>query len=183
MFSLWKVKLGFWGTAKLNGFCMFHRTGVYSVRPCVCVGSMLQTLSKISLYLKYIWYGFLLLWRCRYFQITFLIILWVKINIFIPKWLFRGVNWIQSFKIGDFDSKRVRNTFKIICLFTAVKNQTSNFADTCLGPDYWIFSNVIQEISETLGKVLVSTTFDQSRPTTFKFLSLKESESLQPSNF
>ena len=40
------------------------------------------------------------------------------------------------------------------------------------------------EISETLGKVLVSTTFDQSRPvsrlTTFTFVSLEESQSRQP---
>ena len=38
--------------------------------------------------------------------------------------------------MGDFGPKMVVNIFEIICIFTAVKNHTSNFADTSFGPDY-----------------------------------------------
>ena len=78
------------------------------------------------------WYSFLLPWRCKYFQNTLLTIFGFKITIFIPKWLFRGVNWIKSVKMSDFDPKKVITIFEIICIFTAAKNYTNNFADL-----YW----------------------------------------------
>ena len=43
---------------------------------------------------------------------------------------------MKSDKIGEFDPKRAENIFDIICIFTVVKNHTSNFADYYLGPDY-----------------------------------------------
>ena len=52
---------------------------------------------------------------------------------------------------------------------------------------YIYYIQYLEEISETLRKVSVLITFDQSRPvsvsTTFKFLSLEESQSRQPWHF
>ena len=89
------------------------------------------------------WYSFSLPWRCKYFQNTLLTIFGFKITIFIPKWLFRGVNWIKSVKMSDFDPKKVITIFEIICIFTAAKNYTNNFADTFFGPDTCTSSKVI----------------------------------------
>ena len=71
-------------------------------------------------------------------------ILGVKITLFVSlNWSFRGTNWIKSARIGDFDPKMVGNIFEIICIFTAAKNHTNNFADTPFGPDYCTSSKVI----------------------------------------
>ena len=37
--------------------------------------------------------------------------------------------------MSDFDPKKVITIFEIICIFTAAKNYTNNFADAFFGPD------------------------------------------------
>ena len=39
--------------------------------------------------------------------------------------------------------KMVENILEIICIFTAARNQTNNFADTHFGPDYCTTASVI----------------------------------------